>query len=177
MSNKSPAESMDTSNKFKVLAIYQTNDEGIEIFTSQYAQTKFEALKYCVHIIKEEYKKLTGKEEYERILWFGETPPSEGIYPIYGLPGPNVSKIDIVQFITTKGWFGSCNSTKRLFSIHYKPIFRVRFPTTIPSPSEHTPIEEVVEGESTTEDDGTISFAIKNFDKSKLKSATIKQKR
>lgn len=175
-------------NRPRVLGIYQTQTEGGELlFTNEYAVTEFEAQKHCVETCRQKLLELGGYVNYNpdtigddshggiKVLWFGQTPPVPGFYLIYGLPGPNKSKIDIIKYEKGKGWLSEYNIFKKLFSIEYRPIYRVKVEVeeNIVKGEVVKCSPEVIESIKKTYSEtipSDLGSSIKNFDKSKLRT-------
>lgn len=161
--------------RYRVLAIYQTGPDGIEEFAKEYAVTENEAQMHCVEVARKKYKELTSLEDVPEPLWFGQTPNENGIYLFYGLPGPNKTRIDIIQYEKNRGWFrGEIQTNRKLFSIEYRPIHRVTLKDT---PQEEKAQCEIETNPSPVKSDkwekGTAFHAIENFDKTKLRSVKV----
>jgi hypothetical protein len=96
-------------------------------FTGEYASSPLEAQRYIVQRAKEELKKYVPELTQERPLWRGEEPESDGHWLIYGLPGPKKSVVNIVQYTTTRPWFGAATRESRVvYNVSYETIQRVK---------------------------------------------------
>lgn len=162
-----------SKNKISVYGIYESNfceTKNLDYnFTEQYGVTIFEARKYCFEQAKSKLSSLLSSNEYNNIvntsnivpLWYGQVPAQDGYHLIYGHPGPDESKIDIVKYTTINGWFGATTRTcEKVYSIYYKPIYRVKEETNVNTPCQTEPMEKFTVQEKKVRDPSNIRDAL-----------------
>lgn len=96
-----------------------------DIFIEKYALTEFEARKFIVTYSINKLNQLEPNKKEHKPLWLGQKPDSDGYYLMYGLPGPNESRLDIIKFTTYRGWTATYLIEEKILSIMYKAITRV----------------------------------------------------
>ena len=102
--------------------------KGTEVFMDLFALTEFEARKYCLDAARERMASLGWvNAATTKPLWYGEKPASDGLFLLYGLPGPNETQVDVVRYyMTPKGWLtSSTQASEVLASYRYKVMNRV----------------------------------------------------
>ena len=90
-------------------------------FSGKYAVTQFEAHKYMIKRASEEMQRFGNDNTTQDPLWYGQIPPENGVYLIYGLPGPDKSVVRVIRW--WKGWLG--NVSEPLFTIEIREMERV----------------------------------------------------